>query len=90
MTVLRRYNLELTNIFSVVKDGAPIMVRKRRARGFDEKQQEDLPLMHYHCVVHQQNFCAKFTNIDEMMKMVVKLYASLNHSGSTTENSKNV
>ena len=73
MTVLRRYNLELTNLSAVVTDGAPSMVGKNEGLvGLIKKQKNDLPLMHYHCIIHQQNLCAKSTNIDEVMKVVVK------------------
>ena len=59
---LCKINLKLSNLISVFTDGAPSMIGTHE--GFVALLRRELPnpdsLMSFHCILHQQNLCAKF------------------------------
>lgn len=57
---------------ALVTDGALSMVGKNDGLVVIKKYNKNLPLRHNHCIVHQQNPCAKSTNIDEVLKFILK------------------
>ena len=56
-----KINLNLSNLVSVCTDGAPSMIGKHE--GFVALLRKELPnpdtLISFHCILHQQNLCAK-------------------------------
>ena len=66
--------LNITNIVSICTDGAPSMTRKRE--GFVahlKKELNQTTLISFHCILHQQNLCAKSVILDNTLKKVVNI-----------------
>ena len=70
LQTLSKFNLSLDKLRGVATDGAPAMVRKQKrmisllknemdARGIRHDR-----LVFFHCIVHQQSFCAKSVKLD--------------------------
>jgi len=75
-TTLNKFSLNLVNISGIATDGAPAMVGKKEGL---TKLIEDHAvlfgnkgLMRYHCIVHQENLCAKALKMDNIMQIVIK------------------
>lgn len=75
-TTLNKFSLNLVNISGIATDGAPAMVGKKEGL---TKLIEDhavlvgnKSLMRYHCIVHQENLCAKALKMDNIMQIVIK------------------
>ena len=64
---------ELSNLVSVCTDGAPSMIGKHE--GFVALLRRELPdsdtLMSFHCILHQQNLCAKSALLSDTLNGVV-------------------
>ena len=62
-------------IFSVTTDGAPAMIGQHR--GFVNLIEQKIrhPVMKLHCIVHQENLCAKILNsaLNHVMSTVTKI-----------------
>lgn len=73
---MQRFSLTCDNISGIVTDGAPAMVGKRE--GLTKLIENDAiaagntRLMKYHCIVHQENLCAKALKMDNVMQIVIK------------------
>ncbi|XP_047989846.1 general transcription factor II-I repeat domain-containing protein 2-like [Leguminivora glycinivorella] len=68
--VINRYNL---NLAGITTDGAPAMVGKNEGLvALVKKSNPDVPFVQYHCIIHQENLCAKSVNIKDVMSIVVK------------------
>ena len=86
---LEEYKLDLSKLVSVTTDGAPAMVGVKK--GFVALLQKHMATAGYeneiiklHCILHQENLCAKNTQLTEVMSVVIKivnkiLSNSLNH-----------
>lgn len=72
MMILNRYNIDFTKLSGIITDGASAMIGKRTC-SLNKKSQTDLNLMQYHCIIHQQNVCAKKINFDHVMKEIIKM-----------------
>lgn len=64
LSVVNRFDLDLRKLISICTDGAPAMVGQKE--GFVAKVQKhmhqkgiDHKLISYHCILHQENLCAK-------------------------------
>ena len=66
-------NLNLSNLVSVCTDGAPSMIG--RHEGFVAFLRRELPnpdtLMSFHCILHQQNLCAKSALLSDTLNRVI-------------------
>lgn len=73
---LARFSLSLLNISGVATDGAPAMVGKREGLvtliADFAKVVGNASIMKYHCIIHQENLCAKSLNIEQVISVVVK------------------
>ncbi|XP_041419118.1 general transcription factor II-I repeat domain-containing protein 2-like [Xenopus laevis] len=74
--MLNRYSLSFVNISGIVTDGAPAMVGRREGLvkliENDAIAAKNSHLMKYHCIVHQENLCAKALKMDNIMQIVIK------------------
>ncbi|XP_063820200.1 general transcription factor II-I repeat domain-containing protein 2-like [Pseudophryne corroboree] len=73
---LQRFDFSLSNLVGVVTDGAPAMVG--RNEGFvallkKEPELEGKDLIQYHCLIHQENLCAKTIGFENVMKVIVSV-----------------
>ena len=66
-------NLKLSNLVSVFTDGAPSMIGTHE--GFVALLRRELPnpdsLMSFHCILHQQNLCAKSVFLSDTLNGVI-------------------
>ena len=73
---LTRFALDFGNISGITTDGAPAMVGKRGGLVIlienEVLQSGNTNLMKYHCIIHQENLCAKSLRIQSVMNVVVK------------------
>uniref|UniRef100_UPI00358FEE4E general transcription factor II-I repeat domain-containing protein 2-like n=1 Tax=Myxine glutinosa TaxID=7769 RepID=UPI00358FEE4E len=67
--------IDIRKIFAVTTDGAPAMVGKQRGAVRLIEEKVGHPIMKLHCIIHQENLCAKMSNSDlnEVMPTVVKV-----------------
>ena len=64
--------LNITNIVSICTDGAPSMTGKREGLvAHLKKELNQTTLISFHCILHQQNLCAKSVILDDTLKKVV-------------------
>ncbi|XP_045501701.1 general transcription factor II-I repeat domain-containing protein 2-like [Colias croceus] len=72
-SVIDRYGLKLSNLAGICTDGAPSMVGKNEGLvALIKKNNPDVSLIQYHCIIHQENLSAKSVNIQDVMSIVVK------------------
>ena len=68
-----KISLKLSNLVSVFTDGAPSMIGTHE--GFVALLQRELPnsdsLMSFHCILHQQNLCAKSVFLSDTLNGVI-------------------
>nr|XP_054590733.1 SCAN domain-containing protein 3-like [Nothobranchius furzeri] len=66
--------IDIAKIFAVTTDGAPAMVGKHRGAVTLIEEQIGHPIMKLHCIIHQENLCAKMSNSDlnDVMATVAK------------------
>lgn len=76
---MTKFNLQLQNLRGFSTNGAPAMVGSRA--GVSSLIKKELPsnnvdvrdLAAFHCIIHQQNLCAKSVKFDHVMKKVVSI-----------------
>lgn len=79
-TVLAQYKLPWENMAGITTDGAPAMVGSRSglATLVGEKVQEcGGKVSRYHCIIHQEQLCAKSIGLKNVMQDVVKMVNSI-------------
>ncbi|XP_075053814.1 general transcription factor II-I repeat domain-containing protein 2-like [Mixophyes fleayi] len=73
---LQRYSLSFDNISGIATDGAPAMIGNRdvlvKLIENDAIASQNYRMMKYHCIVHQENLCAKALKIANVMQIVIK------------------
>ena len=78
--------IDMKKIFSVPTDGAPTMIGQHR--GFVNLIEQKIrhPVMKLHCIVHQENLCAKISNsaLNDVMSIVTKIVNFLVARSATT------
>ena len=69
------WGIDLKKIFLVTTDGAPAMIGQHRGFVNLIEQKIRYPVMKLHCVVHQENLCAKISNsaLNDVMSTVTKI-----------------
>lgn len=76
MTCMKDLELSFKNLSGLATDGAPSMTGKKTgvvALVRNEKQLQGYgDIIPTHCIIHQENLCAKTLNIPEVMTFVVK------------------
>uniref|UniRef100_A0A8C6LBI0 HAT C-terminal dimerisation domain-containing protein n=1 Tax=Nothobranchius furzeri TaxID=105023 RepID=A0A8C6LBI0_NOTFU len=67
--------IDIAKIFAVTTDGAPAMVGKHRGAVTLIEEQIGHPITKLHCIIHQENLCAKMSNSDlnDVMATVSKI-----------------
>ena len=74
---LNRFGLKYTNLSGVTTDGAPAFAGKReglvKLLQAEASKVGNISVMQYHCLIHQENLCAKSLNLDSVLKVVVKV-----------------
>ncbi|XP_065148348.1 general transcription factor II-I repeat domain-containing protein 2-like [Paramisgurnus dabryanus] len=67
--------VDVGRIFAITTDGAPAMVGKQKGAVRLIEEKVGHPIMKLHCIIHQENLCAKMSNSDlnEVMATVVKI-----------------
>ena len=56
--------IDISNIFAITTDGAPAMVGIRRGAVRLIEEKAGHPIMKLHCIIPQENLCAKRSNSD--------------------------
>ena len=73
---LAKFNLDFRKISGITTDGAPAMVGKREGlvKLIEDEalRSGNTILMKYHCIIHQENLCAKSLKIESVMNVVIK------------------
>jgi len=76
-STFNRFDIKLNNLSGVITDGASSMVGKNEGLVALIKKEMStcgaLKLMQYHCIIHQENLCAKSVGFQTIMKDVVKI-----------------
>ena len=67
--------VDIKKIFAVTTDGAPAMVGRHKGAVKLIEEKVGHPLMKLHCIIHQENLCAKMSNSDlnKVMDTVTKI-----------------
>ena len=87
LSILKNFRgIDVKKIFSVTRDSAPAMIGQHR--GFVNLIEQTIrhPVMKLHCVVHQENLCAKISNsaLNNVMSTVTKIVNFLVARSATT------
>lgn len=73
IAVVNKYKLNMSNLAGIATDGAPAMVGKNEGLvALVKKNNPAVSFVQYHCIIHQENLCAKSVNIKDVMSIVVK------------------
>jgi hypothetical protein len=73
---LQRFDLNLTNLEGLVTDGVPAMVGKNEGLVALLRKEPELggrDFVHYHCLIHQEDLCAKTIGFDNAMKVIMRV-----------------
>ncbi len=67
--------INIRKVFAVTTDGAPAMVGRQKGAVKLIEEKVGHPIMKLHCIIHQENLCAKMSNSDlnEVMATVAKV-----------------
>ncbi|KAG9259865.1 general transcription factor II-I repeat domain-containing protein 2-like [Astyanax mexicanus] len=67
--------VDMRKVFAVTTDGAPSMVGKQKGAVKLIEEKVGHPIMKLHCIIHQENLCAKMSNSDfnDVMATVAKV-----------------
>uniref|UniRef100_A0A3B1K4F4 DUF4371 domain-containing protein n=1 Tax=Astyanax mexicanus TaxID=7994 RepID=A0A3B1K4F4_ASTMX len=67
--------VDMRKVFAVTTDGAPSMVGKQKGAVKLIEEKVGHPVMKLHCIIHQENLCAKMSNSDfnDVMATVAKV-----------------
>ena len=67
--------IDIRKVFAVTTDGAPAMVGRHKGAVKMIEEKVGHPIMKLHCIIHQENLCAKMSNSDlnEVMATVTKI-----------------
>ena len=57
--------IDIGKIFAITTDGAPAMVGKQRGAVRLIEEKVGHPIMKLHCIIHQENLCAKMSKSDQ-------------------------
>ena len=73
---LLKYNLPFSKLIGITTDGAPTMMGKRKSVGAlavreFSKLELECDLILSHCLIHQENLCAKRLRMKNVMSVVV-------------------
>ena len=78
--------IDLKKISSVTTDGAPAMIKQHRGFVNLIEQKNTHPVMKLHCIVHQENLCAKISNsaLNDVLSTATKIVNFLVARSATT------
>jgi hypothetical protein len=83
--VLQKLNIPIQKLFEVVTDGAPSMAGKNGGLPSlitkDVKNTTGRDLFAYHCLIHQENLCAKSVKMTNVVTVVAKLVNYIRSKG---------
>lgn len=70
-----KVGLNFTNLVSVCTDGAPAMMAKNEGfTAYLKRETKDSNvLISFHCILHQQNFCAKSVILNDTLQKVINI-----------------
>lgn len=73
---LNRFSLSLKNLSGITTDGAPAMIGKHEGlvKLIENEAHKlgNISLLKFHCIIHQENLCAKSLKMEHVMNVVVK------------------
>ena len=83
---LEEREIDITKMFLVATDGAPAMMGQRLRFVTIIEQKTGHLFMKSHCIIHQENLCAKISNsaLNDVMSTVPKIASVLVASSATT------
>jgi hypothetical protein len=79
----KNQNIDLKKLFCVMTDGAAAMVGKKNGSIKLLENHIGSRLLSFHCIIHQESFCAKISSLDlrSVMETVVKIvHFKVSHS----------
>lgn len=82
-STLNRFGLNLDNLSGVVTDGAPAMTGKNEGvvALIRKDANENKEFIQYHCIIHQENLCAKSVCFKDVIKDVTKIVNFIRSQG---------
>ncbi|VEN48298.1 unnamed protein product [Callosobruchus maculatus] len=84
-STLNRFSLQLENLSGLTTDGAPAIVGKHEGLvkliENEASKVGNTSLLNFHCIIHQENLCAKSLKMDHVMKVVVKVVNFIRSKG---------
>ena len=76
MATIKRLGLSLSKLSGITTDGAPSMIGRRQGLGdllqLEANKVGNDSVMRFHCIIHQENLCAKSLKIQNIMSIVIK------------------
>jgi hypothetical protein len=83
-TTLARYHLSLKNLAGFATDGAPAMVGTKVGLVALLKKEQEIDtsrFTNYHCIIHQENLCAKSLAFENVMKVITDIVNFIQEKG---------
>ena len=76
MTTIKRLGLSLSKLSGITTDGAPSMIGRRQGLGnllqLEANKVGNDSVMRFHCIIHQENLCAKSLKMQNVISIVIK------------------
>ena len=76
MATIKRLVLPLSKLSGITTDGAPSMIGRRQGLGnllqLKANKVGNDSVMRFHCIIHQENLCAKSLKMQNVMSIVIK------------------
>ena len=81
MCILNKFNLQLTKLCGLTTDGAPSMIGKNTGFTIILKKTVAHEIIVRHCILHQEQLCAKTLNMKHVMKNVISTVNFIKSNG---------
>jgi len=76
MTTIKRFGLSLSKLSGITTDGAPSVVGRQQGLAnllqLEASKVGNDTVMQFHCIIHQENLCAKSLKMQNVMSVVTK------------------
>ena len=76
MKTIKRLGLPLSKLSGITTDGAPSMVGRQQGLAnllqLEANKVGNDTVMQFHCIIHQENLCAKSVKMQNVMSVVTK------------------
>ena len=76
MATIKHLGLSLSKLLRITTDGAPSMIGRQQGLGnllqLEANKVGNDSVMRFHCIIHQENLCAKSLKMQSVMSIVIK------------------